>query len=47
LGLLEESKRISEAVKSVISIDKVLTQDLGGKSTTQEFTARMIERLIK
>lgn len=45
LGLRESANRISNAVKQVIAEGRHTTKDIGGKSTTTEFTDAIINKL--
>jgi len=45
MGLFEHAGRIEKAALSTIAEKKVLTGDLGGKSSTKEFTQAIIKKL--
>ena len=45
LGEAQAGARIMQALKTVTGEKKVRTPDLGGKNTTQEFAAAVIEKL--
>ncbi|ODV62551.1 isocitrate dehydrogenase [Ascoidea rubescens DSM 1968] len=45
IGLDEHADRISKATYKVISDGKVRTHDIGGNSTTEEFTAEILRKL--
>ncbi|PTD04760.1 Isocitrate dehydrogenase [NAD] subunit 1, mitochondrial [Fusarium culmorum] len=45
LGLDEHANRISKATYAVIADGKVRTPDMGGKSTTHEFTRAILDKL--
>jgi isocitrate/isopropylmalate dehydrogenase len=47
LGVPKAAARIKQAVKAVLAKREVLTQDLGGKSTTTEMTRSIVETLLK
>ncbi len=43
IGENEKAKKIEDAIEKVFAEGKYLTEDLGGNSTTEEFTAAIIE----
>ena len=45
LGYVQGADRIDNAVNEVIREGKVLTPDLGGKSTTQDVTNEIVKRI--
>lgn len=45
IGEMEAADKIDVAIKSVLKAGKVLTVDLGGKATTDEFTEEVIRNL--
>jgi len=45
MGYKMESKRIVEAVKKTYRVGKVITTDVGGFATTDEFTGTVIENM--
>lgn len=45
VGLESHADRISAALMKVVSESKVLTPDVGGKSTTSQFTEAVIANL--
>ncbi|MBR5304478.1 MAG: isocitrate/isopropylmalate dehydrogenase family protein [Candidatus Gastranaerophilales bacterium] len=47
LGKVEASKNIENALFEVLKEGKVLTKDLGGNSTTEEFKKEIIKKLTK
>jgi isocitrate dehydrogenase (NAD+) len=44
-GFKDLRTRLEKAIDGVLNIDKVLTGDLGGKASTQEFTQALIKRV--
>ncbi len=44
-GMLDKRQRLEAAIDAVLNTDNVRTGDLGGKATTQEFTAAVVKRL--
>jgi len=46
LGEFAASERIMKALKAVTGGGRVRTRDLGGESTTAEFTAAVVERIV-
>jgi isocitrate dehydrogenase (NAD+) len=45
-GFKDLRTRLENAIDGVLNIDKVLTGDLGGKASTQEFTQALIKRVF-
>src|SRR5699024_3124316 len=45
LGKLEETNKLRDALAAVVADKKVITPDIGGKATTEQFTAAIIEKL--
>ncbi len=45
LGLHQHAGKIETAVKQVIADHQVLTADIGGSSTTKEFTKAVIDKV--
>ena len=45
LGKLEEANKLRDALAAVVADKKVITPDIGGKVTTEQFTAAIIEKL--
>jgi isocitrate dehydrogenase (NAD+) len=45
LGLDEHANRISKATYAVIADGKVRTPDMGGSSTTHQFTKAILDKL--
>ena len=45
LGKLEEANKLRDALAAVVADKKVITPDIGGKATTEQFTAAIIEKL--
>ncbi|CRK30683.1 hypothetical protein BN1708_015830 [Verticillium longisporum] len=45
LGLDDHANRISQAVYAVIADGKVRTRDMGGESTTHEFTRAILDKM--
>ena len=45
LGMEEAARGIESAVAAVLAEEKVRTQDLGGKSSTEEVTDAVLEKL--
>ncbi len=45
IGENEKAKKIENAIEKVFVEGKCLTEDLGGSSTTEEFTKAIIENL--
>lgn len=45
IGEMEAADKIDNAIKNVLKAGKVLTVDLGGKATTNEFTEEVIKNL--
>ncbi|WP_296874993.1 isocitrate/isopropylmalate dehydrogenase family protein [Thomasclavelia sp.] len=45
LGKLDEANQLRDALAKVVAEGKVITPDIGGQATTDEFTAAIIEKL--
>ena len=45
VGLTEDADKVEKAVRDVLSEGKIITGDLGGTATTEEFTNAVIARL--
>jgi isocitrate dehydrogenase (NAD+) len=44
--LHEQARRLRQAIAATLNVDRIRTGDLGGKSTTAEFTRALVARIM-
>jgi isocitrate dehydrogenase (NAD+) len=45
VGHQDKAKRLRDAIDAVLTVDNVKTGDLGGKTTTKQFTQAVMSRI--